>query len=111
MKKYNVGDKLVCRKKKRFFFSKDKYPNFTDGKVYEIEDLNKNATESKFYIEYATGESEYVFSMPKTNTILYIVDDKDHMRFLDLLVAYNQIDIFLTESELRKKKLEKIAKL
>ena len=105
-----AGDKLICRKSKNFFsrLSKDSNPNFTDGKVYEIEDLNKNATDSKIYIEYATGESEYAFSMPKTRDILYIVDDKDHMRFLDLLIAYKQIDIFLTESELRKEKLNKI---
>lgn len=110
MKKYNVGDKLICRKpKKRFFFSKkDKYPNFTDGKVYEIEDLNKDGSDSKFYtVDGITGESEYVGSMPKVN-ILYIADDQDRIGFLDLLVAYGGIDIFLTESELRKKKLEKI---
>jgi translation elongation factor P/translation initiation factor 5A len=109
MKKYNVGDKLTCRKPKRgFFFSKkDKNLSFTDGKVYMIEDLNKDGSDSKFYILSPNGESEYVGSMPKHN-ILYIADDKDHMRFLDLLVAYNQIDIFLTESELRKEKLKRI---
>ena len=105
-----VGDKLICRKKKNFFsrFSMDKHPSFTDGNVYEIEDLNKDGVDEKYYIENGiTGESEYAFSMPKVS-LLYIVDDHQEMRFLDLMVAFNKMDIFLTESELRKEKLKKI---
>ena len=95
--KYKEGDKLVCRKKKRFFFSKDKDLTFTNGKVYEIE---------KYYITEPDGKSEYAFSMPKVN-VLYIIDDQGYIRFLDLTV---NINIFLTESELRKEKLKKINK-
>lgn len=105
-----VGDKLICKKRKNFFskFLKDKHPNFTDGKVYKIEDLNKDGIDERYYLEDGiTGEREYVFSMSKVN-ILYIVDDKNYIRFLDLMVAYNQMDIFLTESGLRKEKLKRI---
>ena len=104
--KYKEGDKLVCRKKKRFFFSKDKDLTFTNGKVYEIMGLNKNGVDEKYYITEPDGKSEYAFSMPKVN-VLYIIDDQGYIRFLDLTV---NINIFLTESELRKEKLKKINK-
>ena len=96
------GDKLICRKKKSFF-SKDKNKNYTDGKIYQIENYNKSAPVEYFLENSITGEIEHAFTMPKICT-LYITDDKGYDHFLEL----ENMNIFITESELRKLKLKKI---
>lgn len=92
------GDKLYCIKKEstirriRFWKFYDKFPEFTDGKVYKIFSVLLGSVDG---------------SGKPFNSLVFL-DDTGDMRFLNNLGLNNLSEILYTEKQWRKIKLDKI---